>query len=251
MYHSLKWRIELWLISLIFSFLFFFLIGTVIACSIMRRDLQVGRSLLAAGCSPAPAMGWGRAAGGVVVVCPAFGVPHHGDSRLFSSPIAQLGWTMLLWSCLHAETPGIPRSRACPTPCLAWQVWSVPNEGAKEWPWGHIYRLRAGHVQPGDEKAHRTYRRQRNQPQKNLEIWQKKFSAQEHEHLYAKPLKEALLKGNPFRQRETAISLEDIKAAVAGTENCWAIHQGMDVCNVVSIFFVYSLFWYRISSYWR
>lgn len=57
-----------------------------------------------------------------------------------------------------------------------------------------------------------------NNNKKILEIVQKKCSAQnpqEHEHLCTKPVTDAFLKGNPFRQREAAISLKDIKAAVA------------------------------------
>lgn len=46
---------------------------------------------------------------------------------------------------------------------------------------------------------------------------QKKFSTQKHEHPYTKPLTEAFLKDNPSGQKEPAISLEDIKAAVART----------------------------------
>lgn len=41
---------------------------------------------------------------------------------------------------------------------------------------------------------------------------------QECEYLCTKPLTDAFLKGNPFRQSEAAISLKDIKAAVARTQ---------------------------------
>lgn len=41
---------------------------------------------------------------------------------------------------------------------------------------------------------------------------------QECEYLCTKPLTDAFLKGNPFRQCEAAISLKDIKAAVARTQ---------------------------------
>lgn len=41
---------------------------------------------------------------------------------------------------------------------------------------------------------------------------------QEREYFCKKPLADAFLKGNPFRQCEAAISLKDIKAAVARTQ---------------------------------
>lgn len=64
-----------------------------------------------------------------------------------------------------------------------------------------------------------------NSNKRNLEIWQKKFGAQnpqEREHLCTKPLTDAFFKVNPFRQRQAAISLKDIKAAVART---WRIFE--------------------------
>lgn len=66
-------------------------------------------------------------------------------------------------------------------------------------------------------RQNRTYRKQRNQPEGNPALWQKKFSTQEHEHPHTKPLTEAFLKDSPSGHREPAISLEDIKAAVART----------------------------------
>lgn len=59
-----------------------------------------------------------------------------------------------------------------------------------------------------------------NRIKRDIEICHGKFSAQnpqKREHLCTKPLMDAFCKGNPFRQREVAISVKDIKAAVART----------------------------------